>query len=185
VSHEDLAVTVVERAAHIQVLTPADYEAAAEFLKGATSLDRRIAEHYTPLKAAAHALHKDIVAAESKQRSPIQFAIAKVKGLMVAFQQRQRTAAGQAQTEAQQLADRATPPGAIAPQMQVAPEIPSVDGLSGRSAWRVIIDDEQLIPREYLVPNMVLLNATARRMKRDFAVPGCHVEEDPNLIVRE
>jgi hypothetical protein len=48
-----------------------------------------------------------------------------------------------------------------------------VEGVSFREAWELEVVDEAEVPREYLVPDLPTLREMARRLKCDFAVPGC------------
>jgi hypothetical protein len=179
---ETETLTLTERGRKISVETFEDYTVASEYLKGAVALDRQIQAHYAPLKKAAHNAHWQLVQAENQQREPLQTAIEWVKSEMLAYENREKLRAEQEQKKLQKAADKKL--GDMAPVIQVAPQIPTVSGVSGRSNWKCVIDDPMLIPREYLIPNEAGLNALARRMKDGFNVPGCHAVNDQNKVVR-
>lgn len=46
------------------------------------------------------------------------------------------------------------------------------EGISFRDHWRVIIEDVELIPRSYMVPDLRRLNDLARSQMTEFNVPG-------------
>jgi hypothetical protein len=181
-SHEDTSLTIVERGNAIAITTKADYEAAAEYLKGATALMRRIQESYGRLKQLAHLAHKGVVDEEKVQVTPVSNAIERVKGLMISWTNEQTRLAAIEQAKLQAKADKKG--GAVVPQAQVVADIPKVEGLSGRDTWHAIVDDVELLPREYLLPNMPALNQAAKRMRASFNIPGAHAEPDQNVIVK-
>lgn len=182
VSHNDTAITLIQRGEGIQIASESDYLAAAEYLKGATALTRSIQEHYKPLKLSADQLHDQLVSAERSQLLPIQSVIERVKGLMLGWQSIQQQLAAKKQAELQAKADQRG--GPMVPQMQVQTSVPSIGGISGRSTWSAIVDDQDKIPREYMIPDMKALNAAAKRMKDKFNIPGARAVEDRNVVVK-
>lgn len=183
-SHEVESLTVIERGNAIVITNATEYTAAAEYLKGVTALQRRIQEHYAPMKKAAHDLHKQLTAAEQTQLSPLELVVSRVKGMLIGWENMEKKRAFEEQKRLQELAEKNTPKGSHVPQVPAAQTVPTVGGLSSRSTWKCIVDDESLVPREYLIPDQKALDAAAKRMKENFNVPGCRAIEDQNKIVR-
>lgn len=181
-SHVDQSLTVVERGNALSIQSNDDYLIAAQWLKDATALDRKIEEHYKPLKQAADRLHDDLCAAEKQQRSPLIQALAYVKGLLIGYDQRQKKIAAEAQKAAQ--SEATAKGGTTAPVLQVVASTPKVEGISGRANWKAVVDDESLLPREYLCPDMKKLNDAAKRMRESFNVPGAYSFNDRGLTVK-
>lgn len=174
------SLALVERGERLEIANKAEYEAAAEYLKGATALMRRIEEHYGPLKQAAHKLHGDLNKAEKSQTAPIMLVIERVKGLMLGWQRAQERLAAKQQEALQKKAAK----HGTAVQVQVEADIPKQEGVSNRSTWRCVVDNPELVPSMFMIPDQQALNEVARRMKDKFNIPGCHVEEDVNVIVK-
>ncbi len=187
-SHNDEALTLVQRGESISIQSVEEYKAAAEFLKGATALDRSIKLHYHGTKDApgptvmADRLHDQLLDAEKIQRRPIQTVIERVKGLMLGWDAIQQQLATAQQKQLQAQANQKG--GAVIPQMQVKADTPKVGGISGRSTWKCIVDDRDKVPYEYLIPDQAALDTAATRMKGEFNIPGCHAVEDKNIVVK-
>lgn len=187
-SHNDTALTLIQRGEQLSIQSTDEYEAAAEYLKGATALIRTIQFHYRGddehpgALRIADKLHDKLIADEKKDILPVQNVIERVKGLMLGWQSIQKKLAEKKQAELQAKADQRG--GPMVPQMQVQTSVPSIGGISGRSTWSAVIDDQDLIPREYMIPDMKALNAAAKRMKDKFNIPGARAVEDRNVVVK-
>ena len=51
-------------------------------------------------------------------------------------------------------------------------------GIRTNTPWKLIIDNPDLVPREYCIPDEKTLGQLARTLKDKFAVPGCRAEQD-------
>lgn len=80
---------VVARATALQVRTPDDYSGAAEFLKAIKAAQKRVADHFGPMKTAAHAAWKKITMTEAEAVAPLNDAERTVKGRMLTYQAEQ------------------------------------------------------------------------------------------------
>lgn len=61
---------------------------------------------------------------------------------------------------------------------------PKVDGVSTRSHWTFQIEDESLIPREYLVVDIQKIGQVVRALKENANIPGVKVIEDVIIASR-
>ena len=66
---------------------------------------------------------------------------------------------------------------APAPKMTVA-------GASTRSNWQGKVVDENLIPREYMMPNLVKLNQVTKAMKAETKIPGWEISDVGTVAFR-
>lgn len=82
--------------------------------------------------------------------------------------------------KAEELKQQAETMQNIAPV--VAPTIEKVTGLSRKTIWKYEIVDEKLIPREYLMPNQILLGQVARATKGTLQISGIRFYEDKSVF---
>jgi hypothetical protein len=153
---------VVARAQSLVVRTPEDYTGAADFLKAIKAAQKKVADHFGPMKAAAHAAWKKITATEAEAAQPLADAERVVKGRMLEYQdeqerirqaeQRKLQAEADARAEAERKAlekkaaamkteakreeymERAAE--VAAPVVTVAPVVPTVAGQAIRKTWK-------------------------------------------------
>ena len=76
---------------------------------------------------------------------------------------------------------------AVAKEAQIAPpppvpEKPKTEGLTLRENWTFEIVDESLIPKEYLVPDLVKIRRTVQVMKDKTVIPGIRVFNNPIVV---
>ena len=62
------------------------------------------------------------------------------------------------------------------------PEKPKTEGLTLRENWTFEIVDESLIPREYLVPDLVKIRKVVQVMKDRANIPGIRVFNNPVVV---
>ena len=162
---------VVARAQSLVVRTPEDYSGAADFLKAIKAAQKKVADHFGPMKAAAHAAWKKITATEDEAAQPLSDAEKVVKGRMLAYhtdqerirqaEQRKLQAEADARAEAERKAlekkaaamkteakreeymERASE--VAAPVVTVAPVVPTVTGQAIRTTWRARLIDMQAL----------------------------------------
>lgn len=67
-------------------------------------------------------------------------------------------------------------------QVLAEPEKPA--GVSYKTTWFAVVTDEKLIPREYLVPDMKVLNKLASAWKDTKKIPGVEFKKDKGLSSR-
>jgi len=62
-----------------------------------------------------------------------------------------------------------------------AVEFPAAKGIQYRSAWKFEIEDEKLLPREYLTPNLRLIQGVVTHKKGDANIPGVRAYEEKSV----
>lgn len=191
-----------------------EYEGAAEFLKQIKGQEKKVEESFDPIISKAYQTHKEAVAQKNKFFNPLAAAEKVVKNLMSAYQNKKEAEAKEEQCKLQEAADREAKrkQDAIDAQIAKAKEagndakvekleekkeniIPAVvpvvsaniakpEGISYRTKWTATIIDERLIPRDYLIPNMDLINKIANARKGSFSIPGVKFTSEKILASR-
>lgn len=104
------ALTLKQRADALQIVTPEDYTASAEFKKSLKDLDKSIVTFFEPMKKSTHEAWKSVCNKENEARKPITEADTIVTKKRTAYydeQERIRTAAeAKAQREAEEAAKK-------------------------------------------------------------------------------
>lgn len=167
---------VVETSAKYLVVTnPQEYSAAGEVLKGLKDLKKQVVAHYAAIKDPLNKLKSAVLDMEKTDLAPIGNAIAAVEGLMLGFSERQRQIADAAQRQLQANANAEAEKLSkqlgveiAAPSVTVDANVPKVAGIHSATTWRAEVVDITLIPRKYLIPDMVALNNLAREHKANF-----------------
>jgi DNA repair exonuclease SbcCD ATPase subunit len=67
---------------------------------------------------------------------------------------------------------------------EIAPQVQTPKGVSFREKWSAIVIDVNLLPREYLIPNMEALNKVAQGTKGTIQIPGVKFEMEKILSSR-
>ena len=70
---------VVEQAVAMTVTTPAEYQAAGDFLKAIKGAQKRVVDHFAAMKEAAHKAWKAVTSQESETLKPLAEAEATLK----------------------------------------------------------------------------------------------------------
>lgn len=179
------------------VNTPAEFAGAGALLKEVKGSINRVVLFFAPLKDSAWATHKAIVAKEKGLLEPRQQVAKVIEGKMVAFQQAERRRLEQERQAAEAIAKKAEEDRRIAQaeelekanmpeaadmvlsapvQVVVAQQqATKVEGISFRENWRFIIDNPELLPRDYLMPDEKKIGAIVRAMKKNTSIPGVKV----------
>jgi hypothetical protein len=160
---------VVARVQWLVVRTPEDYTGAADFLKAIKAAQKKVADHFGPMKAAAHAAWKKITATEAEAAQPLVEAERGVKRLMIDYQAEQErirqaeqrklqaeadalaasarkaleAKAAKMKTEAKREEYMERAAEVAAPVVTVAPVVPTVTGQAIRTTWKARLIDMQ------------------------------------------
>lgn len=180
----EAAETVQTADAAIAIKSEHDYVRAAGIMRDAAALRKRLVAFFAPLKAAANEAARRVREAEASLVDPVADAEKRLKTAMANYQAAALEADRKAR-EAARLEDERNVSVAIAeakaanqpvvippPVAPPAPAVPKVKGVSFREVWKARVVDVNLIPRQYMVPDMVALNDMARAFKGDASVPG-------------
>lgn len=192
---DEKALSAVDKARQLSILTPTDYTVADTFCVGLKELEKEIVGTFKDPKEKAWAAHKSIVAAEAKHLEPIQEARRLIKQKMSAWQEledqkrREEEARLQAEAnkraeeealkaadEAQKAGDTATAEAILSAPVEAPPVVlpkstPQAKTVI-RTTWSYRIVNANLLPREYLIPDTVKLGGMARATKGSVKVPG-------------
>lgn len=194
---------VPEQAKQITITDNESYERAAGILKSIKTLRNRIAEAFDPIIKKANEAVKEARASKERYEKPLSDAEAHIKPLMAKYltekekqrkiEEAHKRAEAQAQAEEKRIqqaikleqsgniaaAERALDAPVVSPPVVEKSTAPKVAGVSMRDNWKARIVDEQLIPREFLMPNMVQINQYAKAMKKDGVIPGVEIYNEP------
>lgn len=198
---ERRARSVAAFAQDVKIVTEADYENAAEYLKTCKLLEKEIAEFMSPIVRAAHEAHKAAKERENSLIGPIREASLKVSRVMGAFREEaerqlrieQQIALERARAEQQAaVADYADSlaaegmeteaqavlkavPAIEIEHVQVANNVPHVKGTSARKTWKFEIVNSAAIPRQFLIPDERAIGALVRAQGAECNIPGVRV----------
>lgn len=186
-----------------------DYEIAAELLKDVKRLDKDIEEFFKPVVKAWHQGHKDVKADENMLRDPLKKVLDRLGRAMGKYQadldrqrkieremlleQQRKEAMAAAQELAEGLAengDMEAAVGVLEQAEKIQPEVncesiaPKVRGTAVRTNWRFVIENVDLIPRKYMMPNVAMLNAEAQACQENTNIPGGRAESETKVSAR-
>lgn len=193
---ETQALSVPDQAKAIVITDTVSYERAGGILLIVKGLRKKIDETFDPIISKAFAAHKEAKAQKTKVETPLLVAEGFLKPMIAVYDRQQEQKRrddeaklreeARAKAEAEQTAraeaaerrgDHAAAEAIISAPVVVAPvilptETPKLAGVSIRQNWKARVVDEALIPREYLLVNMVALNGIARSLKDQARVAG-------------
>ena len=174
------------------------------------AMEDGIDSFWAPLCAEAFKHHKTLVNRRDTMKSPVQIAIARIKNLIGQYDQQQERerreqeriaqealrkqqeedaineaqrlqAAGDSEGAEQVISQAAASP---APAVVIPAMVPRVFGKSSREVWSFQIENEALIPREYLVPDMQKIGAVVRALKANAKIPGVKAYSTTSVSLR-
>jgi len=152
----------------------AEYEAAEISLKKVGShsskLDKQRLEFVRPLTSFA----KDVKSIADKARTPLEEAKAVLKSLMTGYVMKQRIAE-EKRIEAEAQAQASNPFAAMLVAKQPEPEELKTTASSVREEWRYEIENESLIPREFMTPDVTKIKVAVNANKAATSIPGIRV----------
>ncbi len=167
---------LVREAKELTIISQATYEACAELARTAKAFQREVEKVWKEPVESAHRAHKAALAAKKKQLDPYKTVERICKTAMAEWDREQRRLAEErarkAEEERLRLAAEAEEKGNVAevdiilnaPATIVeAPERPS--GVVYVDNCKAAVVDLDAVPREYLVPDMQMLNRLAKASK--------------------
>ncbi len=162
---------LVTQANALTIATKEDHGGALAFLKRTATAKAQVVALFREPKAAAHAAHKAITAAESKLLTPLDDARRIVEAKALAYEDAARRAAEEEQRRLAALAQKAEEERLIAeaiaadaagdaelaeaivsepvsaPVVHVAPAVAKVAGVSSRGVWKAEVTDKLALVR--------------------------------------
>ena len=197
----------VKEANQIIIADQTSYKAAADWLKVIVILKKEVEGTFADPKQKAAAAHKSICAAEKTHLEPLQKAEAIVKSKMSTWyaeqerkarEERLRLEAEQRkQDEERRLKEAVALESAgqkeeaeqvLAQEVTYAPikiqVVEKVEGVSFRENWKWEIADQNIIPREYLMPDEKKINGLVRALKGETKISGIKVYAEKITSIR-
>ena len=198
---------VIRELPNLQVTNQISYERVIEFRNLAVEKKKLIEETFNPIVQKAHESHKQATSTRARFLDPIILLIntidSNVKSFKreqerIAFEQQEklrREAEEKARKEKEALekraekweekgnADKAEELREKAQEVEplvatVAPTYSKMKGDTTRKTWRAEIVDVNIIPREYMIPDIQTLNALARTKKGTIKIAGVKFYEE-------
>lgn len=196
----NLALSVPDQAKQIAVIkTNEDYTRAGQILLTIKDIRKKIENTFKPIKQKMDAAKKEVLDQEKAADKPLLEAEAYLKPLISGYlieqerirkeeENRLREQARkeeeerqlQAAIEAEQTGNKEEAEEIISAPVQAAPvvvpkTVPKVAGISQRENWDFEIVSESLLPRQYLMPNLVAIRQVVRGLKGNANIPGVKV----------
>ena len=200
---EEKALSIPDQVNAIIITNPETYQQMAGIFLVIRSLRKEIADTFNPLIQKAHESHKAILAEKARHDKPLDDGERKAKSLMQSWDAEQARIAREEETrlreiarkaeeerimqealQAEQEGDKQTAEAIIQeeiyiPPVTVAKATPKVSGVIFRTYWKWRVKKLALIPRQYLIPNEVLINSLVTHNKNkeqsEQMIPGIEV----------
>ncbi len=194
------APALIKQAAAVAVVDGESYVAAGEWWTRLKLFREKWAEKMKPITTSAHQLHKMTVALEKEIDKPLEERQRWIKGQMESYDREQQARAKAEELRLAEIARKAQEERVLAaaieaekngqkeiaqaiintPVQPVAVVIPKdvpklENGPTFREVWQFEIERADLIPRAYLVPDMVKIGQVVRAMKSEANIPGIKV----------
>lgn len=199
---KEQALSIPEQARVITINDAESYERAGGILVRVKALRDKIDQVFDPIISAAFKAHKEAKSQKTKVEEPLVVAEGWLKPQLARWkneQEQKRREAEEAEREkARKVAEDAQINKAVkleqsgniaaaekvinqpvrVPPVVKPSETPKIGGVSFRQNWKARIVDDSLIPRAYMVPDMVKINAHVRSMKQASNIPGVEAYSD-------
>lgn len=199
---------IVTRASEVKIVTPEDYQIAAELLRGIRTVRDNISATFDEPIRAAHQAHKAMLDAKKKHEAPLSTAEATVKSRMSTWtmeQERKRReeesrlreiarkeeeerrlaeAAKLEQQGEQEAAEALVAAPVVPPTVVVAKSVPQTSGVSTRKVWKWRVLDEAVVPRQYLSVDEKKIGGVVRSLGEAARIPGIEVYSEDIVSVK-
>lgn len=180
-----------------EILSDEDLSRATQVVKGIKGLKENIEKTFNPIVDKAYQAHREAISQRDTYLKPLQDVEKKIKNNILIFtnkkiadqRERERIAnealAKVAEAKKQELLSKASESNewesevlketaeSIKPlTVDVQKKVIEQEGLTIAQNWKFEIINEDLLPREYLIPNEAMLGKMAKQMKDKSDVPG-------------
>lgn len=202
---DERALSMPEKARALKIKDAETYELAAEFLVDVKTLRKEAEDHHKPMIESAHRAHKAALAAKKKIDEPLAEAERITKAAITTYQdeeaKRRRAEEARLREQAQKLEDDqrleaaanleregkadeaeaviAAPPAP--PVMSIPSSAPKTSGVKTSKSWDFKIEDEEKIPRKFLVVDEKKIRGVVRALGREANIPGVRVFEKSTI----
>ena len=207
--HDEQQTDLLAQARALVVDSPDSYTLAATILAGAKALHKAVVEHYAPMKHAADAAKKTILASERAELDQLDTVERFLKGKMLSYYNQEERRKGLEQLRLQAEADEAArheraaleklaarskkpetreryaeqAAAVITPVVSVVSEAPKLSGISTRKTWKARVVHPAIVPRDFLMVDEKKLDAYARAMKDGARVEGVEFYAEESIAV--
>ena len=170
---------VTETAKQMQVTNSVQYQGASDYLKAVKSAQKQVADHFGPMKTAAHTAWKTITAQEAAALAPLTEAEGTLKRTMLAYQQAQEAIRQaeqrrlQAEADARAKAERDRAEAAAAKQRAIEADQRRIAEAAQRAAEQASAADRARLQAE----------AAAAQRKADAAAAKAEAKDDQAAAV--
>jgi predicted ATP-binding protein involved in virulence len=165
--------TVTETAKQMLVASSEQYQGAAEYLKAVKAAQKKVADHFGPMKEAAHKAWKTITAQEAATLAPLTEAEGTLKRNMLAYQQAQEAIRQaeqrrlQAEADARAKAERDRAEAAAAKQRAIEAEQRRIAEAAQRAAEQASAADRARLQAEAAAAQRKADSAAEKAMAKD------------------
>lgn len=191
-----------------EVVDPITYRYAGQLVAAVKDLKAKIQAYFKPIKEQAYKTWREICDKEKAELSKLEPLEKKLSGQLVAYQmeeerkrreeeERLRAEARKREEElrlqmAMELekqgrkeeAEQIVSTPVEVPAIKVESSVPKVEGISSREEWTFEIEDPNIIPREFLMPDEKKIRAYVKTMKEKAQIPGVKVYKTAIIIKR-
>jgi len=194
-----------ENAKALVIVDDKGYVNASEYLASGKAVQKNIDQTFDDIITKAHATHKEAIAKKKSFSVPLFEAIDKIKKIMITYKKKKDDEARTEQlrldeiarkkaddkrlAEATNLEAQGRPEeaeAALNSESYIAPSAvesaPEVAGVSYRDKWTFAIENPELVPREYCIPDLTAIGAISRSMKGRVKIPGVRIFNDKILV---
>jgi len=194
------ALSIIDQGKLVIIKIADDYKKAGELWITIKGIMKQVDESFDPIISKAHAAHKEAVAQKAKIYDPLKAVYVSVKQLMSKYDEAQKEIARKEAARLAEIARKAEEErllqeailaeeagdkeesAAILQEPVYVPPITvqkATPKLNGGPIYREVtkfeIVEEALIPRIYLIPDMVKIGGVVRALKQEANIPGVRV----------
>jgi len=202
IARDDLLVACLS----IRISDSTTYSQAAELVKAIKDLKKEITAFFEPMKTQAYKAWKAICETEKEQLLKLEPGEKHLSAEMVKYvQEQERKRKEEEERIRQELlkqeeerrlsmaeeleksgkkeeAEKIIEEEINVPSVRVENEVPKVNGLHYREEWQFEIENENLIPREFLIPDEKKIRKYIKAMGETAKIPGVKIFKTKILV---
>lgn len=203
-----LAKSATDEAGMIFVRDRESYVRAAELILTLKLLRNKIVDTFKPIKKRIDDAKREVLNQEREADAPLLYAITKLSPQIIAYERQQELIRKgdeiRLQIEARKNDEDRTLQDAIraeeagdkdlslaildapvsATSVFVPKTLPKVPGMSIRKTWSFLVVSPNMIPREYMTPDLARIGAVVRALKGQCNIPGIRVRAEESITGR-
>lgn len=165
------------------------YDKAAEAVRSVKALMKEVDSAFDDMIKKAHELHKTALSKKAVYADPLKDLEKKLKSKMtrwIAEQERIRAEEARKALEEQRRQEEELRAMGIADVQVEIQEVAKVEtqGIGYQVKWSFEIEDETIIPRDYLMPNEKKIGDLVKALKDQTNIPGVKVVQSKIAVVR-